>query len=105
MRFRGEHADDGNGELPLEVGQRRRSRRVARGDDELDPLSLEVARDLGREATDLVERTRPVREPRAVPEVHEVLVRERDEALVEDGQAAHAGVEHADRTRVHARGV
>ena len=48
-----------------------------------------------------VERPRAVREPRAVAEVDEILVRERDEALVQDGQAAHAGVEHADRPLVH----
>jgi hypothetical protein len=103
VRLGREDPDDGDGELTLEVGQRRGGRRVARGDDELDPLSLEVARDLRREAADLLERSRPVREPRAVTEVHEVLVWEGDEALVEDGEPAHAGVEHADGTGVHPR--
>jgi hypothetical protein len=32
-----------------------------------------------------------------VAEIDEVLVRHRHEALVEDGQAAHTGVEDADR--------
>ena len=35
-----------------------------------------------------------------VAEVDEVLVREADQALVEDGEPADAGVEHADRPRV-----
>jgi hypothetical protein len=39
-----------------------------------------------------------------VAEVDGVLVRERDEQLVEDGQAAHARVEHADRPPVHRAG-
>ena len=105
VRLGGEHADDGKGELPLEVGKSRGRRGVARGDDELDALLLEVARDLGGEAADLVERARPVGKPRAVSEVHEVLVRERDEALVQDGEAAHARVEDADGAGIHARGV
>ena len=105
VRLGGEHADDGNRELALEVGERRCRRGVAGRDDELDALLLEVARDLGREAADLVERARPVGKPRAVAEVDEVLVRERDEALVQDGEAAHARVEDADGTRVHERGV
>ena len=71
----------------------------------LTPSALEVARDLARKATDLVERARAVRQARAVAEVHEVLVRESDEALVQDGQAAHARVEHADRPRVHRAGL
>ena len=65
------------------------------------PWRLEVAGDLEREAPDLVERARPVRQPRVVAEVDEVLVRHRHEALVQDGQPADAGVEHADRPRVH----
>ncbi len=40
-----------------------------------------------------------------VAEVHEVLVRKRDEALVEDGQPADAGVEKAHRTDIHGRSV
>jgi hypothetical protein len=36
-----------------------------------------------------------------VAEVDEVLVRHGDEALVQDGQAAHARVEHAHRPRIH----
>ena len=54
-----------------------------------------------REARDLVERPRPVRKARVVAEVDEVLVRHRHQALVEDGEPADAGVEHADRPRVH----
>ena len=104
VRLGREDADHGNGELPLEIGERGRRRRVARSDDELHALLLEVARDLACEAPDLVQRPRPVRESRAVAEVDEVLVREGDEALVQDGEAAHAGVEHANRAGIHARG-
>ncbi len=104
MRLGREHAHDGDRELPLEVGESGRGRGVAGGDDELHPLRLEVARDLGCVAPDLVERPRPVREPRAVAEVDEVLVRERDEALVQHGEPAHARVEDADRARIHRPG-
>ena len=55
------------------------------------------------EAADLVARPRAVRAARSVPEVDEVLVRQRDEALVEDGQASGAGIEDADGPSVHAR--
>ena len=54
------------------------------------------AADLVREAADLVERARPVRQARVVAEVDEVLVRQRHEALVEDGEPADSRVEHAD---------
>ena len=56
-----------------------------------------------REAAHLGERPRPVRQAGTVAEVDEVLVRERDEALVQHRQAADARVEHADRPLVHAR--
>ena len=105
VRLGREHADDRDGDLPLEVGQRRGGGGVARGDDQLHALPLEVPRDLGREAPDLVERPRAVRKPGAVTEVDEVLVWKRDEALVQDGQSAHARVEDADGAAIHARGV
>ena len=41
-----------------------------------------------------------VREPRGVAEVQVVLGRQRDEQLVQHGQAADAGVEHRHRARV-----
>ena len=104
VRLGREDADDGNRELALKIGERGCGRRVAGRDDELHALLLEVAGDLGREAPDLVQRPRPVRQPRAVAEVDEVLVREGDQALVQDGEPAHAGVEHADGAGVHARG-
>jgi acyl-CoA synthetase (NDP forming) len=103
VRLGSEHADHRYCELPLEVGQGGGRRRVAGRDDELDPLALEVAGDLSREAADLVERPRAVGQPGAVAQVDEVLVRKGDEALVEDGQPAHAGVEDADRALVHPR--
>ena len=95
-----EHRDR---QRPLQIGQRRRGGRVAGGDDELDALALEVAGDLAGEAADLLERSRPVRQARPVAEVDEVLVRHRDQALVEDGEPTGTGVEHADRADVHGR--
>ena len=68
----------------------------------LTPCPSRKRGDLGREAADLVERPRPVRQPRAVAEVDEVLVRQGDEALVQDGEPAGTGVEHADRAGIHA---
>ena len=103
VRLWREHADDGDREPTLKVRQRSGGRRVARGDDELDTLLLEIARDLARESANLVERPRPVGEARAVPQIHEVLVRKRHEALVQDREAAHARVEDADGARVHPR--
>ena len=80
---------------------RRRRGAVAGDDDELHVPLLEEGADLAREATYLRERPRPIREPGVVTEVDEILVRERDEAFVEDGQAAHARVEHPDGPRIH----
>jgi hypothetical protein len=36
-----------------------------------------------------------------VSEIDEILVRHRHEALVQDGQTAHARVEDPDRPRIH----
>ena len=96
-----DHADDRHLERLLQRGQRGRRGGVARDHDQLHALRLEVAGDLEREAPDLGERPRPVRQPRVVAEVEEVLVRHRHQALVQHGQAADAGVEHADRPRIH----
>ena len=52
--------------------------------------------DLDRERAQLVRRPVAVREPRRVAEVQVVLGRQRDEQLVENGEASDAGVEHAD---------
>src|SRR5579862_5862943 len=56
---------------------------------------------IARECAHLGERTRPVRQARVVAEVEEVLVRHRHQALVHDGETAHARVEYADGTHVH----
>jgi para-aminobenzoate synthetase component 1 len=56
-----------------------------------------------REAPNFPTRAWAVRTASAVPEVDEVLVRERDEAFMEDGEASCTGVEDSDRPRVHAR--
>ena len=66
------------------------------------PCASRKRADLVREARGSPASGRgPVRQPRVVAEVDEVLVRHRHEALVEDGQPAHPGVEHADRPRIH----
>ena len=101
VRFRGDHPDDRDVELLLQLRQRRRGRRVAGVDDELHSLALEIRPDLPRELADLRERPRPIGEPCVVSEVDEILVGHRDEAFVQDGQAAHARVEYADRPRIH----
>jgi hypothetical protein len=38
-----------------------------------------------------------------VTEVHEVLVRQRHQALVQNGETAYTRIEHADGARIHAR--
>src|SRR5215211_3002338 len=96
-----DHADDRDSELLLQLWERGRRRCVARRDDELDPLRFEEVPELARVAADLRKRARPVRQPRVVAEVDEVLVRHGHEALVQDSEAAHARVEDADRSRVH----
>ena len=103
VRLGGEHADHRDGQLSLKIGKRRRGRRVAGRHDKLHALRLQIARDLAREPTDLLERARAVGQARAVTEVDEVLVRKRDEALVQDGEAAHARVEDTDGAWIHAR--
>ena len=101
MRLGLDHADDRDGEGFLKLGQRRGGRRVAGDEHELDPLALEIAADLERVRANLVERSRPVRQPRMVAEVDEVLVRHRHEAFVQHRQPAGARVEHPDRPLVH----
>ena len=103
VRLGRDHADDRHRQRLLELGQRGRGRAVARDEDQLHALPLQVAGDLVREARHLRQRPRAVRQPRRVAEVDEVLVRHRHEALVQDGQAAHARVEHPDRPGVHGR--
>ena len=97
-----DHADDRDAERGLERRQRGRGGGVAGDDDQLHALALEVGGDLVGEPRDLGERPRAVGEPRVVAEVDEVLVRHRDQALVENREAADAGVEDTDRPRVHA---
>ena len=101
VRLGRDDADDRHGQLLLQPRQRGRGRGVARDEDELHVLLGEIGADLAREAADLLERARPVRQARVVAEVDEVLVRHRHEALVEDGQSAHARVEDAYGPRIH----
>src|SRR5205085_5261808 len=98
----GDHAHDRNVELFLQLRQGRGRGRVACVDDELYAALLQERADLAREPAYVGERLRAVREPRMVAEVDEVLVRHGYEALVQDGQAAHARVEDAHRPRIHA---
>jgi hypothetical protein len=101
VRLGRDHADDRHLQPLLELRQRSRGSRVAGRHDELDPLRLEVARDLARIAADLVERPRPVGEPGEVTEVEEILVRHRHQALVQNREPARARVEDAYRPGVH----
>ncbi len=96
-----EDADDRHGELLLEERKRDGGGGVAGGGDELHALALEVGAELERERLHLVRGARAVGAARAVAEVDEVLGRQRDEALVENGEPARAGVEDADRAGIH----
>src|SRR5439155_24914073 len=80
----------------LDSGQGRRGRAVARHDEQLHAPLDELLGDLEAEALELLRVAPAVREARRVAEVDEVLVRQRDEQLVQDGQPADAGVEDAD---------
>ena len=79
----------------LDPAARRRSRSCRPRPRAPHPPSRADA-DLEREARDLVERPGAVRQPRVVAKVDDVLVRHRDEQLVDDGEAVDAGVEDAD---------
>jgi hypothetical protein len=95
----GEHVD-AEGRLhhpPPQRGQRRRRGRVAGDDEQLDRARDELLGDLHAEALELGRAALAVGEARGVAEVHEVLVRQADEQLVQHGEAAHPGVEDADR--------
>ena len=96
-----EDADDRNREGALQVGKRSRGCGVARDDDELHASGLEEVPDLERETTNLGKRPGTVGQARVVAEVHDILGGKRDEELVEDGEAAHAGVEDTYRSRIH----
>ena len=101
MRLRRDYADDRHGQLFLQLLERGGGRGVARDEDELHVLLLEIGADLAREAADLLERPRPVGQACVVAEIDEVLVRHGHQALVEDGQASDSRVEDADGTRIH----
>ncbi len=88
---------------PLQGRQRGGGRRVARDDQQLHAPPQELLGDLGREAHELVLGALAVGEAGGVPQIQEVLARERDEQLVQDRQTADAGVEHPDRARPRVR--
>ena len=87
--------------------------RVAGDDEQLDPAGDQLLGDLQAERLELPRRALAVREPRGVREVHEVLVRQLHQQLVQHRQPTDAGVEHAHgapaqllwRVRGHARAV
>jgi len=83
---------------PPQRGHRRRRRRVARDDEQLRAARQERLGDPDGERLELLATARAVRKARRVAEVQEVLVRKRHEQLVQDREAADAGVEDADRT-------
>ena len=84
---------------PLQVGQRGSGGRVARDHEQLGAPPHELVGDLRREARELARRALSVGEAPRVTQIQEVLLRKRDEQLVQDRQPAHARVEHADRAR------
>jgi hypothetical protein len=94
-----DHAHDGHPivEVIPQSGQGGRGRGVASHDEQLRPGAEQDVRELEREGVQLVGGAAAVGEAGRVPEVEEVLVRERDEALVEHREAADSGVEHGDR--------
>src|SRR6266568_8867225 len=62
---------------------------------------LEESADFEGKAPQLIQRPRPIRQPGVVAQVDEVLVGHRHEALVQDGEPAHAGVEDPHWPRIH----
>ena len=100
-----DHADHGHREVVLERLEACSRGAVARDDYEPGAAIDEQLADLQRVLQDLVARLRPVREPAGVAEVHDGLVREQVDERAQHRQTAEAGVEHADRTRVHGHGA
>ena len=92
-----EHAHHGHVEVGLDARQRLGRGRVARHHDDLDAVATQQRDVLAREALDDVGALVAVGHARRVPEVHERLVRQAFEQRAQHGQAADAGVEHADR--------
>ena len=86
------------GDLPRRVPARR-GRRVAGDHSSFAPRSSRKRVDLRDRVAQPSWRLGPVREVGGVAEVEEVLLRQRDEALVQDGEPADPGVEDGDRQR------
>ncbi len=85
--------------MALERSERRRTRRVARDDDQLGALPEEVIGDLDREPLELLLRALAVREASRIAEVEVILGRQRHEQLVQHGEPADAGIEYGDGLR------
>ena len=78
--------------------QRRRARRVAGDDEQLARRASSNSAIWSAKLLELRGAALAVGKARGVAEVEEVLVRELDEQLLQDGQPADAGVEDGDRT-------
>ena len=102
LRRRRHHADHVDrplalGHIPLQCIQRGRARRVTRHHQQLGPGLEEVVGDLDRERSELLLAARTVGKARRVPEVEVVLVGQRYQQFVQDGQAADSGIEDGHR--------
>src|SRR3712207_8169294 len=71
-------------------------RRVARDDEQLGAPLEQDAGELACEAEQLVRGAVAVREPSGVPEIEEILVRKRHEALVKDRKSTRLNSSHAN---------
>jgi len=91
------HAEHGQRKSPGQSRQRHRRDRVAGHHEELEVELREEAAVVERVARDDRRRTGPVGHARGVPEVDDRLVREATAEGREDGQAADARIENADR--------
>src|SRR5688572_18152108 len=80
--------------------QRRSRRCVARDHDQLHVHADEVVYDLEREPTDLGKVTYPVRNPRGVPKIYGVLVRQTVLDLRKHRQPTHTRIEDANGPRI-----
>jgi hypothetical protein len=83
-------------ELRAQCRQRSGSGRVAGDHERLGAPLEQDGGELAREPKQLLGRAVPVREAGGVPEIEEVLMGERHEALVQDREAADARIEDGD---------
>jgi len=76
-----------------------RGRRVAGNHQQLRAALQQHRRNLPDSLPQPLRITRAIGEHRRIAEIDEVLLRQRDQALVQHGEATDAGIEHRDRLR------